>query len=120
MTADPKPPRLAVTAALAALAAAAWLAPLAALAVMPVYKKRFDEFGLKLPAATQAVMGFADAYWWAVAAAVFQLVAIVAVAAYVVRHRTESRLARALWWLLAFGPPLFALLLTAGPVLLAE
>jgi type II secretory pathway component PulF len=114
----PKPPRLAVTAVLAGLSVLAWLAPAAVLAVaVPIYKKRFDEFGIKLPAATQWTWSVSGG--WAILAAL-QFAILAAVAGYFVRHQVRSGAVRALWWLFAFALPLLLLLLTAGPVLLAE
>jgi hypothetical protein len=114
----PKPPRLGVTAVLAVLTVLAWLAPGAVLAIAaPISKKRFDEFGIKLPALTQWVWSMSGG--WAIVAAL-QFAILAAVAGYFVRHRIRSGAVLVLWWLFAFALPLTLILLTAGPLLLAE
>src|SRR5713226_3153879 len=71
--------------------------------VVPAQKKTYDEFGMMLPSATQAVvdvsMWFAD-YWWAVMPAFVAAALVAALVMFFVRHRTNSSVLMALWLLL--------------------
>jgi type II secretory pathway component PulF len=56
-------PSFVVTALLVAAGAALWLGLCAQLAMVPAVKRRFDEFGLQLPALTKLVLKVSDLVW---------------------------------------------------------
>lgn len=84
-------PSLVVTALLVAAGAALWLALWGQLMVMtPGMKRRFDEFGLQLPAATRLMLGLGAWAWdnmWLVVPAVLAAVVVCGGVLGWLRHR---------------------------------
>jgi type II secretory pathway component PulF len=80
------------------------------LVVVPAgLKRRYDEFGLKLPALTEAVVAvneyLLDYGWLALPVLVGGIILVAGAGSYVVRHHVRSSTASVLWWLSAFAPP---------------
>lgn len=84
-----------------------WLSLFAAnMMVVPMQKKVFDQYGLKLPSITMIVFDismFANDYWWLAFPFVPPLLAVIVLITFKLRHR---RTWYALWTAFLLVPPL--------------
>lgn len=101
-----------------------WLTFFLVARALPLRKKQFDAHGLQLPQVTKAVVIAGDAVldnWWVTLLILAGWVALLAgFGAYLGRYHGDSRPARYLWLLLAFGPPVLAAGVSALAVLVAD
>jgi type II secretory pathway component PulF len=95
-------PRWPATIVLILLALLLWLAlGLAMVFVVPHYERIFDEFKLRLPSSTTAVIAVSrwlDRYWYVALIALLPGTAVVVAISVCVRHLSHSRWLNGLWW----------------------
>jgi len=80
---------------------------------VPVMKRKFDEFGLKLPMATELVIDvsmWAADYWWCVIPGVVPFALILGFLTYLVRVHVRSLLLRMVWTFFLIGVPVLCLI----------
>jgi type II secretory pathway component PulF len=117
-------PSFVVTALLVAAVSALWLALWGQLLVVaPATKRRFDDFGLQLPAASKLIVelgAWAQDNWWLVVPAVFAGVVVFGGAIGLLRHRRGWTAAVSLLAVLMIAGLTASNLLVATSLLLPE